>query len=1199
MSNFRLAKTLIFLLVLVLGGQAVLAQTITGTLRGRVLDPNGGVVTGATILVKNQATGVASPAGSTNSDGYFVVPNLPPGLYTVTVEPTSGFSRTTLSEVDVRLGVDTEISVTLKIGNPTETVTITSSSEEVIQGSSQISSSFESRKVAELPSNSAGGGIDTIALLAPGVTPGFGNVNSNGVTLSVNGNRARSNNFTIDGTDNNDLSIGGPSFFVGNQEEVAEFQVVTNNYAAEFGRNQGAVVNIISKRGENEFHGAGFLYHRNSSALDSMTNIERRDRNRSRRDKFISNVYGGTIGGPIVRNRAFFFGSFQGIDQRQSFTSRSGNLAILPSEFSRLTAAYPGNAAIEAITKFNPFALTGLGTVRPRADGTFAAGDRICLPQAGATTSQCPTAANPTGTNVLLFNAAFPERLFSIPFDQNEFNVRGDVNVTQKDNFFVQFRYQDSVNKNGLGGSGGFTGDIPANTKKFNGGYTRQISNRIVNEFRANAQRLSVKFGGGCGDVLTGCIPDPVDIDKAFTNITFGGVLGVSSGLAMQGIGGATNLPQGRIVDVYQFTDNVTFIFSNHTLKAGVDLRKLKNSVPFLPNINGVFRFNSLAALTTNTPTQVTLADGTATIGYDEFDQFYFVQDDWKVRSNLTLNLGLRYEYTGQPVNILNDLSVARESGSGAFYRQNLPLAARVVPRLQADKNNIQPRFGFAYTPNFWKGLFGEGASVIRGGYSIAHDPAFYNILLNISTSAPLVFLDTIAAPIARPALPTNPTGDRVRAAASAALRRNTFDPRLLAQTQVSNDFYAPYSQQFSFGIQRQINNNNVAEIRYVGNRGIGLFQTVNRNPSYSALWNGFSLTNGADTFNFPAFRNLLPGAPAPQVCANDPATPDNEAACNGRLLAGRGLVRSRDNTGRSYYDSLQARYNGRMMNNNLTFGASYTWSKALDNASEIFSFGESAGAQNPFDINRGEKGLSGFDRRHAFSSNFIYDAPWFKQQKGFVGKLLGGFQLNGTYVLTGGRRYTPSQSSIFIFPATYQDATYAASFFGFDTFRPFSGNPNAPANTVAITDIDARLAGFVAAGTTSPTGFFSLNALRRNQGNVAVTPNDVRYIYNGPGAALRFGNPFGNVARNSAAGPILNQLNIGVFKTTRVRENLRVQFRAEFFNFLNTPNPGYGVAAGASLPDFFVDNAGRTFADEGEINLSSRRVQFGLRILF
>ncbi|MEQ1923355.1 MAG: carboxypeptidase regulatory-like domain-containing protein [Pyrinomonadaceae bacterium] len=1187
------------------GAALTFGQATTGSISGTVVDPAGNVVSGATVTAKNEATGVSTGTFTTTGDGTFVFSNLNPGNYSVTVSTASGFKTKTTTGLAVRLGLETPLRVALEVGGASETVTIVASADEIAQTNSEITANFDTRKVSELPSNAAGGGIDTLALNIPGVTPGFGNVNSNGTTLSVNGNRARSNNFTIDGTDNNDLSIGGPSYFVSNTEIVQEFQVVTNNFSAQYGRNQGAIVNIITKGGTNDFSGSAFLYHRNASSLDAMNNIERRTTTRSAKDKFISNTFGFTFGGPIVKNKAFFFGSFQGIRQAQNFTSRGGNLAILPSEFARLRAAFPNNSAINALTTQGAFALTGFGAVRPRVDR---AQDKVCI--SVTATVNCVNGVNETG----FFAAAFPEREFALPFTQDEYTVRGDWNITEKDNLRFQYLNQDAVTTNSLGGSNGFTGDVPAKSQNFSGFWNRQISSNIINSFQGTFQRLSVKFGGGCTDPLTGCIPDPAEIGEAYASVNYAGFAGFASGATLQALGGATNLPQGRIVDVYQFSDKVNWNVGSHSLTFGGDIRKLKNSVPFLPNINGVTRYNSIAALSTAIPTSVTLADGKPDLQYTQLDRFFFFQNDWRVKSNLTLNLGVRYEFSGQPINRIFDVTSEREANSAtALYRQSLPLEARIVPKLKADSNNFAPRLGFAWSPKFGDGkfakfLFGENdATVFRGGYSIAYDAVFYNIMLNISTSAPTVILDTFTPTVA---MPGNPIGSAMRSAYSANLRRNTFDPRLLSQTDVSSDFHNPYTVQYSFGMQRQINASNVFEIRYVGNLGKDLFQTVNRNPSYASLYNGFTLANftlGGVTSDqvFPNFRGLLGGAPAPQTCVNDPVTPDNEAACNGRLLAGRGLIRSRTNTGRSRYDSLQTRYNGRFLDKNLNFGASYTFSKALDNASEIFSFGENAVAQNPFDIDGGEYGTSGFDRPHAFSMNFIYDVPLYRDQQGFAGKMLGGWQINGTYNLASGRNYTPEQfRNSQVFANSYIDGAFANTFIGLDNLRPFVGNINADPTRVGITNLDARLMGLLGPTTAlSSTGFYLLNDLNRivagSRVLTPVTANDVRFIYNGPGAARQFGTPFGTAGRNSVKGIKLNQMNMGLFKTTSVTERIRVQFRAEAFNVLNTPTSGFGVAAGASIPDLISENAGVTYGNPFETALSSRRLQFGLRILF
>ncbi|CDM64377.1 TonB-dependent receptor [Pyrinomonas methylaliphatogenes] len=1186
--DFRLAPAIVALFLILIGSQTGMAQTTTGEIRGTVTDVNGSAVAGASVIARNQGTNVENRT-TTTGEGVYAIPNLIPGRYSIIVE-SPGFKRSITTDVSVNLGQITTVDVVLQPGGVQESVTVTAGAEVLLQrDQSQLSTTIESRRMAELPVNVAGAGLDVVALSVPGVFPGFGNVNSNGITLSVNGQRARSNNFTIDGMDNNDLSIGGPSFFIDNADLVGELQIITNNFSAQYGRNQGAIVNYVTKSGTNEFHGSAFVFRRDRAVLDSLNNIERRS-GQLNPPRLKYTVLGGTLGGPIIRDRAFFFVSFQKILSQAFSQLRTTSLAILPQEFPRLLQAFPNNPAIQAYVNYSAFALTRLGEVRPRSD-------------------------RPIETVVLggqSFQAAAVERLFSSPYEENLPTIRGDVNLTNKDKISARYLFQKGTGINALGTVGGFFGDQPAQSKNFGASYIRQVSNTSFNEFRFAYQSLFVKFGGGCDESLLECIPDPSNIGKAFTNITFTGIRGTTTGQSLLAVGPATNLPQGRIVTTYQFADNFSFTFGRHSLMAGVDIRHLTNTVPFLPNINGAFSFNTADRLIANNPAQVVVAVGPDTISYKENDYYFFFQDDWKVRDNLTLNLGIRYELPDQPINTLHDLTVARESDPNqAIWRQSLPLTVRTIPFIPRDKNNWAPRFGFAWTPRFGSGLLhklvGEEATVIRGGYGIAYDPSFYNIMLNISTASPVVFLQTITNPAGSPIFPlpsANPTGDVVRnfAQSRGLVQRNTFDPRFFTQTIVASNFHSPYSQQFSLGIQRQIDRNNAFEIRYVGTRGVGLFQTVNRNPDISRLYNGFSVTIGNTTFNFPAFRQFIPQGITPLTCTDNPNTPDNEGVCNGRILQ-QGLLRSRENTAQSTYHSLQTYYNGRLFNQ-LNLTVSYTWSKALDNASEIFAFGEQATSQNPFDLNKLEKSISGFDRRHALSLSYIWELPFFREQRGFIGQTLGGWQISGTYFLGSGRPFTASQQlNSLLGTRSYVDNTFNLTFFGnWDNVRPFTGNPKADPRSAAITDIDAALRGLTNGYVPSPTGFYSLNAFNQGRGAVPVSINDVRFIINGPGAAMRFGTPFGTEPRNSLRGPILNQLNLSIFKTFAIPENIKLQLRLEMFNALNHPNPGAGTASGDSIPPgngLFVDFAGSTFNERGEFTYARRIIQLGMRLIF
>jgi hypothetical protein len=1186
-----------FAMVLLLASVPAMGQVLTGNIKATVVDPNGAAVSGASITAKSQATGIENKT-VTGSDGNFVITNLVPGKYTLTIEQT-GFKKKSVTDLNVGLGDNSLANQTLDIGSPTETVMITAGTEEIVQrDQSQLTTSFETRKIEELPSNVAGGGIDTLALLAPGVINNPGAfTNTNGAGLSVNGQRGRSNNFQIDGSDNNDLSIGGPSFFVDNQDSVQEYQIITNNFSAQYGRNQGAIINQVLKSGSNDFHGSAFEYFRDRKHLDSLDNIERRSGQVAPEPR-VRHVFGGTVGGPIIKNKAFFFGTYQGIRQTEQATARSGSVSILANELPRLGAAFPGNPAIQAIVTSSAFAIP-LGVVRPRTD-----------------------VSNPFDTVTIggqVFNAALVERVVSTPFTQNEYSARADVKLTNKDNFYVRYLFQKGNNKNALFSSNGFTGDIPFTSKNFGGTYTRQFSSTTVNEFKAFYQSLFVKFGGGCTTGATGCIEDPTAIadPKAFIENLAYSFLSTRLRTSMRAIGVSVGLPQGRVVKVYQAADNLTFIRGKHTMIVGGEFKHLNNEVPFLPRFNGDFTFNSATRLVNNAPSAINLAVGPPIISYKENDEYFFIQDDWKVRSNFTLNLGMRYEYTGQPINDLNDLTTARESGSSPLFRSSVPLAARVVPRLKPDKNNWAPRFGFAWSPKaehgFMHTLVGNDATVIRGGYSIAYDPAFYNILLNISNSAPvsaLISLGTGSLPSSGSPFPLPSifgADIRARAATSGIVPIGGLDPRFLTQTIVAPDFHSPYAEQWSFGVQRQINRHNVVEARYVGTHGVGLFQTVNFNPRIGSLFRGipgqdipFNNPAGFVTVDFPAFRQFLPSGLTPATCTDVVGTPDNEGACNDRVLPGRGRITARANTAQSTYNGLQARYNGRFLKNALSVGASYTFSKTLDNASEIFADSEaSVNAQNPFNIMSGERSLSQLNRPHALALNFIYDLPFKKDQHGFVGRFLGGWQINGTHILTSGRPFTPAQ---------FENSAFLGAGFSYlpdtagEPLRPFIGNPSAPVTAVGISQVDAAFMFGIPAD--SLTGFWSYNELNTTGNLVAVNPSAVRFILNGPGAAMIFGTPFGNMPRNYLKGPAINVLNLGAFKNTNITEKVKIQFRAELFNVLNHPSPGYGDGslAGASLPDIFIGDAsfeGSAFADKRDMELNRRVIQFGLRLIF
>jgi outer membrane receptor protein involved in Fe transport len=1139
----------------------VLAQSATGGIRGIVTDATGATLPNATVIAKNLATGVELKT-TTTGEGAYSTPRILPGIYTVVVE-ASGFKKSEVTNIEVSVGKDAVVDFKLEAGAISEVVTVAGGSEALVEKDTvQISTTFNQKKVQELPINIPGRGLDRVALLTPGVTVGFGNVNGNGVTLSANGQRARSNNFTIDGVDNNDLSIGGPNYFVRNPDVVGEYQIITNNFSAEYGRNQGAVINIVSRSGTNGYHGSVGWDHLDQKNFDSLTNLERRVATVDKPQTLnpapsLDNIFTYGVGGPVIKDKIFFYttGYFRRNPSLANFASTT--LAPTPAGVAALKAAFPNNAAIQYYADFSAFSLpVGNPTVRALSATPLIIG----------------------GTNVQM---ATVQRLVPRNNRQDEYTVRGDANLSEKHRLWGRYFWQDAPGVDQLAGADGFTGDQPAQSKQIGGGWNYSVTTRINNEFRFNYSKLFVLFGGGSTGG-NGQIPSPDEIDSALANLTLNFQVG---GVGLLAVGPATNLPQGRSVEAYQFTDNITLTYGNHQLKAGFDLRKLENTAPFLPFVNGQYSFDNPGQLSANTPQSTTVAFGPATLVYGEYDKFAYFQDDWRIKPNLTLNLGLRYEHTGQPINLLNDVTVARESNaSTAFWRQNLPIEARTNPRIPADNNNFAPRVGFVYSPRFDSGflgkLFGSDRTTVRGGYGVAYDATFYNLLLNISTASPTVFLTSVIQPDGVLPVPNgSPTGDEVRSSAqnSGLIRFNAFDPRFLNRTTINSKMRSPYSQQWSLGIQRELPGNNVFEVRYVGTHGVGLFQTINSNPFVGNLVNGFPqqfidpVSNTEQTMRFRGFPNALGVSVTPLTCTDILGTPDNERACNGRIFPS-GAARERINGAQNIYHSLQMRYDGRFRSQ-WNYGFSYTYSKNLDNASEVFSFagGNSVTVgQNPLQLTGIERARSGFDVPHSFTANFIWTMPFMKEQKGILGRIVGGWQLNGTARVQNGIRWTPTQA---LGRNPYEDSGYMAPFISATTshLRPFAGNPNAPRNSVAISDVDAcifyRFCGTTTVTRqtgppetipnmrTSPTGFYLMSDLNKTtRVFTPVSANDVRFIINGPGSAARFGTPFGTLSRNTESGDRIETVDLSIFKTFRITESVNVQYRLQMINAFNHP---------------------------------------------
>ncbi|MCU1307982.1 MAG: TonB-dependent receptor plug [Acidobacteriaceae bacterium] len=1109
-KNVSRVFALSFALTFVLLANFAFSQGIvTGSISGTVQDEQGAAIPKAAVTAVQDGTNAEFKAQS-DGQGYYSIKALPIGTYKVSVTAPN-FTKLNVNSVAVDSGRNTVLGAqVLKIGASTEVVNVEATAPLIDAASSQIGATFESKQVQELPN--AGAGFDNLALFIPGMAQTSGSTsfsNTNGAGISSNGLRGRSNNFQIDGQSNNDNSVAGPAIFLSNPDIIGELQIVTNNFSAEYGRNTGSVVNYVTKSGTNAFHGSAFDYY-TGSLFNSLTNSQKNPQfgfcppgvaigsatstapggcKEAKTPRSNENRFGGTIGGPIWRDKAWFFGSYQGDRFRQGPSpSTSTTLTPTPAGIALLAATYPGNVAVKSLQTIGPYAVT---TGNPTPAGTV--------------------------SNVLVTDGVTPvtvpfskvSRSVASLFNDKQITGRGDIQLSPKDRFFARYIYQQSLSTVGSGTvSSGAWVDVPSKEQQIGLDYTRTWSSHFVSQARLSYSRLFVGFEGG--SAFPTCLAS--NLAACPTSIAINNGTGQVPG-GNRGYGIANNLPQNRLVNHTQYSSNNTYSIGRHTIKFGGEFARQRSPNLFLPNNSGSFTFANFNSFIQNKSSSLSLAEGTKSFNFKEKDMSFYGQDDWRIKDNLTLNLGLRWEWNQQAINLLHDITVANQALTPSFWNTAISTDITEIPAIPQDLNNFGPNIGFAWTPRVFQSILGQDKTVIRGGYRIAYDPAFYNIFLNIASAAPVVNLGTITTGVGLPS--TGFTGADVQAAYLSLIPRGG-NPGTRSQTRVSPDFHNPYTQQWSLGIERQIGNHIGVESRYVGNHTIGNFETQNGNPLLTGI---------------PA--SLLPAGVTP--CATVGAPGFGRADCNFSLL------RVRTNGAFSIYHGLQNRIDVRNLHG-MTAGVEYTYSKAIDNVSEIFSNGTGIStpiSQNPFDTTKGERGVSGQSFPNVFTTYWIYDLPWLKSQSGIVGKVLGGWQWGGTFRYQSGAPITP-----------YQDATngscdtsFNAGFIGsVDSCRPIAGNPSAPFDSIGK--------------YTSATNFIDVST------GLVTTPSAVRFIVNNSFADTNLcgGNPFAcSISRDIYRGQPRNNVDLSLQKSTKLTETVNLHLRADMFNvfnnqFLGTP---------------------------------------------
>lgn len=1086
-----------------------LAQSTTGSISGLVIDQQQGALPNATVTARNVETNV-SLITQTDGEGRYRFPSLSVGAYELTIE-ASGFAKYVQTGITLLLNQPAVVDVTMRAGGVQEVVNVSENASLLNTATAEVGTRFDSRRISELPL-STNRNVYNVALSAAGVSQlnsGQSTFAGANTSFSVNGGRVRSNNFMIDGQDNNDFGVAGAAIPLNNPDLIQEVRLVTNQFSAEYGRNSSAVFNAVTKAGTNEYHGSGFWFH-NDNALNACSNTQKsagfcRERGTtgfvSEGAPFrIENQVGGTIGGPLHlprfgeggpayvsgKDRTFFFFSIQRWFDRQLGVGTTLNGA--PTEAGRqvLQAAAGDLPQVRALLRFLPAAQTPIAS-----SARFERNGQTFVVPLGALTGSQPSLFNDWQTS-----------------------IRIDHRITEDHNLNGRYIYQDSDRVGGTVSQitpPGFSSLVPARTQGVNLSLSSVFTPRLVNELR----------GAFLRNASASVALNPSAEEIPSLEIVQLGLLGFNAGPTRTGIGLGVNLPQDSIRNTYQVQDNVSYSSGNHAFKFGGDIRRNQLSQLFKPTTRGLLEYATLDFFVKDLATRFNINKDLPGVGrvlyLDWHDFFFFAQDEWKVRPNFTLTLGLRYENPGQPIGDLVDFNqpVLAAAGNDPRYRVG-PIPGR-------DKNNFQPRFGFNWNPRHEGGvlgfLTGGDKLVLRGGYSRTNDYTFTNIALNIWSSFPFVAaissLPTTTVPdidLVTGLQRTNPTNGQpltvtVMPNAFPTLANPPFNPNTVNRTIVDGNFYTPYYDSFSLEVQRELTSDVVMRIGYVGTKGNGLFESVDANPS-------------------------IPGCPTPSA-----------GVC--RQISNQGPTRLRTNSGSSIYHSLQTSLEKRL-SRGFSMGLHYTWSAFIDTQSEIFniSSGEVAVAQNSYN-RRADRGRSSFDRPHRVTGNFVYELPYFQDQDGFVGHVLGGWQVNSFFSLQSGSPFSP------LLGADPRGALASISGLVGNAVRP-NLNTNLDLSNLSVEEI-------VGAGRAS--------------------------LFRGLDTDQRVGNAGRNILRSDG----INNIDFGILKNTRIGEKQNLQIRADFFNATNSRDFG--------APEGRINSA--NFLNQWGTDGGSRRVIVGLRYVF
>ncbi|HEY3743872.1 MAG TPA: carboxypeptidase regulatory-like domain-containing protein [Bryobacteraceae bacterium] len=1016
-------------------------QAISGDVTGTVSDPTGAVITGASLTIQNDSTGVSSTAAADNN-GVYRFFNLPVGTYTLKAT-AQGFGAATKKGLVVELGATLTANITMQVSTTTTTVEVTDAGAGIDTTTAQLQATFDTRQVAELPQTSSGSGIYNLALVGAGVSTSGGVGQGFGPTVS--GQRPDNNSFFLDGVSNNNYYNPAPMMGTSN-EAIAEFTLLQNQFAPEFGGGSGGIFTAIVKTGTNQFHGNiyEYLQNRNLNAVDSLVS---QGLGATSNPRFDDNRLGATIGGPIIKNKLFFFGNFEYNPIGESALPGSPLIAPTAAGYS-LLGSLPGisKTNLAQFQKYIPAAATadvGTSTV--------------------------------LGQDIPVGSIAFNNPVFV-----NNYNalVSIDYNMSDKD----QLRGRWIYNKQSAivaASVPAFNENQPNNNYAYNLSEFHTFSPTLQNEFRTSFSR-NVNQLPGPSQTFPGLDAFPVITVDELNGLTFGPVG-----------------PSGSIQNLFQVTNNVTKVLGNHTIKVGGDFIDMIASNYFIQRVTGNYEYSSFEGyLTDQAPDVLGERSAGATSYPVGFLQYAgYANDNWRIRPNLTINLGLRYEYVTVPVAARYQAASAPASSiSGINFAEP-----------HYDPTNFAPRIGFAYSPGK------AGTWSIRGGFSQAYDLVYSNLTANSAPPyyqqtndcpgphcAQTGFLASGGLPGTAVALPTDPAG------ALGPIASYTFGGK------------RPYGLTWTMGVQHVMAKNYTVEARYTGTRGVHLWNQTRLNdfpqvtpsnyiPTYFTMPSASTFAGLTKTLA-QVKANLVPGG-TPSLPFDDLASVGSESNIT------------------AYAPQASSTYHGlalqltRRFNNGLSYIVAYTWSHLEDDATatNFSTYLTPRRAQDMQNL-KADWSDSALDRRQRFTFTPIYEFRPFKNSNWMMRNIVGNWNLSGTY--------------------TYESPEYATVQSNLDT----NLNGDSAGDRVFVNPAGAANTG---------SGVTGYNA----QGNVATTSGSiVAYVANNPNARYIVGGSGAlvNGGRNTFPLFPIDNIDAAVKKRFSLGEHKSFDIGAQFFNLLN-----------------------------------------------